>query len=91
MTDDRLTDDRLTDDGDEGHDVHDSDDDGVITTDDIAFFMALHIESQRRIYDVVLAQLAAVAGAEKAKELQQMHEQGNFLYPPEFDGVDETL
>lgn len=51
---------------------------------DWAFFMGAMIDSQYRIYDVLLSVLAATAGSEAAKNLQAMHYQSEFLYPPPF-------
>lgn len=53
-----------------------------ITMDDVVYFMGWHIDSQRRIYDCMLALIATLGENEKAKELQAMHERGQFLYPP---------
>lgn len=52
----------------------------------------LNLNAQFRIYDALLAILSSLAGSEKAKQLQQLHETGQFLYPPPFmeyeDGED---
>lgn len=52
----------------------------------------LHLNSQFRIYDALLAILSSLAGSDKAKQLQQLHETGQYLYPPPFmeyeDGED---
>ena len=56
------------------------------------FFMGAMIDSQYRIYDVMLSILAAAAGSETAKALQEMHYNSEFLYPPPFmtDGEDQA-
>lgn len=53
-----------------------------LTIDDVIYFMGWHMDSQRRIYDVLLSLFAAQGHGDKAKELQALHEQGKFLYPP---------
>lgn len=53
-----------------------------LTIDDIVYFMGWHMDSQRRIYDVLLSLLAAQGLNDKAKQLQTMHAEGKFLYPP---------
>jgi hypothetical protein len=59
---------------------------------DWAFFIGAMIDSQYRIYDVMLSILAAAAGSETAKALQEMHYNSEFLYPPPFmtDGEDQA-
>jgi hypothetical protein len=58
------------------------DEEEVITYEDIAWLTSLIVNSQFRIYDVLISILAASAGSEKAKQLQEMHEEGKFLFPP---------
>lgn len=65
-----------------------TDDDGRVTVNwddiqagDVVFFMMEHLESQRRIYDALLA-LLAVQDAELPAALLERHKAGEFLYPP---------
>jgi len=60
----------------------DDTDDTELTVDDIVFWMGWQMELGQRQYDVLLALLAALGQSGKAKELQQLHEQGEYLYPP---------
>lgn len=53
-----------------------------VTLDDIAWISSLIINSQFRIYDVLISLLAVLGGSEKAKQLQELHEKGGFLFPP---------
>lgn len=60
-----------------------------LTLEDVLYFMGFMMDSQRRIYDVLLANLAAQGYNDKAHELQQMHERGQFLFPPPGQDDDE--
>ncbi len=53
---------------------------------DIAWFMMEMMEGNRRLYDVLLSLLSAQTSADKARELQAMHERGEFLFPPAWTG-----
>ena len=60
----------------------------TLTMEDVIYWMGWHMDSQRRIYDLLLS-LFAVENAARAKELQQMHESGKFLYPPHNYGAEQ--
>jgi len=53
-----------------------------ITGEEIAWLASMQLHSQYRIYDVLLSILAALGHSESAKKLQELHEKGEFLYPP---------
>jgi hypothetical protein len=53
-----------------------------VTLEEIAWIAYIMVNSQFRIYDALVSLLAATAGSDKAKQLQQLHEQGKFLFPP---------
>jgi hypothetical protein len=53
-----------------------------LTMEDVLYWMGWIMDSQRRMYDVQLAMLSALAEPAKAKQLQALHEEGRFLYPP---------
>ena len=55
-----------------------------LSEEDIIYWMGWMMDSQARLYDAHLAILAALGAGEQAKELQQLHEQGKFLYPPDY-------
>ena len=54
--------------------------------DDVIYFMGFMMDGTRRNYDVLLTILHTLSlgtsNEGKAKELQELHEQGKFLYPP---------
>jgi hypothetical protein len=56
----------------------------TISPEEVAWLATVHLNSQLRIYDALLSILAAVGSSQAAKDLQQLHEQGEFLYPPPF-------
>jgi len=49
---------------------------------DIAWFMFETLESQYRMYDVLLALYADAAGRDRARFLQDKHARGQFMFPP---------
>jgi hypothetical protein len=53
-----------------------------ITGEEVAWLASMHFHSQYRIYDALLSILAALGHSDAAKNLQAMHERGEFLYPP---------
>ncbi|MCA1799814.1 MAG: hypothetical protein LC650_00785 [Actinobacteria bacterium] len=52
-----------------------------IEAGDVAFFMMEHLESQRRIYDALLAMIS-MSSRDTANSLLSAHKRGEFLYPP---------
>lgn len=58
-----------------------------LDNEEIAFIIATHLDTQLRIYDCLLTLVAAQAGPETAKSLQELHEQGDYLYPPPFKTI----
>lgn len=73
--------------------VDDTEDDEAVserlTEYDIIYWMGWHMDSQRRIYDVLLGLLASATTSEQAKQLQELHAKGEFLYPPLYAQGDE--
>lgn len=69
----------------------DNADEDDFTIDDVIYWMGWHMDSQRRMYDVLLSIFAASpgGGSLKAKELQQMHAAGKFLYPPAYTHMED--
>lgn len=70
--------------------------DNDLTMDDVIYWMGWHMDSQRRLYDVLLTLVHFEALKTqnpdlygKAKELQELHEQGKFLYPPVYAQPDD--
>lgn len=57
---------------------------------DMAWFMLETVETGRRLYDVLLALLAAQTDADKARELQELHESGRYLFPPAWSGDNDA-
>jgi hypothetical protein len=61
-----------------------------LTVGDVAYAIGWHMDSQRRIYDALLTlihiQTVNTSLEGKAKELQSLHEQGKFLFPPPWAG-----
>lgn len=60
-----------------------------LTVEDVAWLASMHMDIQFRLYDVMISILAATAGADTAKNLQQLHEDGQYLYPPPVFGMKE--
>lgn len=56
----------------------------TITEEELIFFMSTHLHNQHRIYDALMANLAAQS-ADKAKELHGIHKKGEFLFPPPWE------
>jgi hypothetical protein len=52
-----------------------------ITEEDVAYFLGWMMNTGRRNYDILLA-ILATHSPEKAKELYEIHERGEFLFPP---------
>lgn len=50
--------------------------------EDVIAWMGFMMEAQQRNYDCMLTLIAASGHGDKAKQLQELHEQGQFLYPP---------
>ena len=59
-----------------------------ITQDDIAYTIGWYMNTERRIYDVLLA-ILATTNPDKAKQLHQLHENGEFLFPPPWTQPEE--
>lgn len=57
-----------------------------ITSEELIFFLSTHLHNQHRIYDALMANLAAQS-ADKAKELHQIHKRGEFLFPPPWEQI----
>lgn len=55
-----------------------------LTIEEISFLFSAHIDTQIKIYDCLITLIATQAGSEIAKELQELHEQGKYLYPPPY-------
>lgn len=53
-----------------------------LRNEDLAWYMLESLLTMRRIYDVQLALLADATSADKSRELQAMHERGEYLAPP---------
>jgi hypothetical protein len=60
-----------------------------ISAAEVAWLASMHFHSQYRLYDAMLSILAALGHSQAAKDLQALHERGEFLYPPPIpDGED---
>jgi hypothetical protein len=55
-----------------------------IDPEELSWVMYLYLNSNIRIYDALLTLIAGLVGSEQAKNLQQLHEKGSFLYPPPY-------
>jgi hypothetical protein len=55
-----------------------------VSTEELAWIAYMLVNSQFRIYDVLISMLAVTGGSDKAKSLQDMHERGEFLFPPPY-------
>ena len=55
-----------------------------VDIEDLTWVMYLYLNSNIRIYDALLTLIAGLVGSDKAKQLQQIHEKGQYLYPPPF-------
>ena len=53
-----------------------------VTPEELAWIGYIIVNSQFRIYDSLISLLAVLGGSDKAKSLQEMHERGEFLFPP---------
>lgn len=53
-----------------------------LRNEDLAWYMLESLSTMRRIYDVQLALLADATSADKSRELQAMHDRGEYLAPP---------
>lgn len=60
-----------------------------INNEELAYMAFLLINSNFRIYDTLITLVAGLVGADQAKQLQAMHERGEFLFPPPFLSDDE--
>lgn len=61
-----------------------------VSTEELAWIAYMLINSNIRMYDVLMGIFASLAGSEKAKQLQELHEDGNYLFPPSFLEPDES-
>ena len=61
-----------------------------VTLDELAWIAYIIVNSQFRIYDALISILASTAGSDRAKQLQQLHEEGQFLFPPPHMQVYDT-
>lgn len=59
-----------------------------IETEELAWIAYMLINSNVRMYDALISILAVLGGSEKAKQLQELHESGEYLFPPPYLGPD---
>jgi hypothetical protein len=60
----------------------------LISPADIAYTIGWIMNTHRRMYDVLVA-ILATHSPDKAKELYDMHERGEFIFPPPWVGDGE--
>jgi hypothetical protein len=58
--------------------------DEEIGAEEFAWIAYMLINSNVRMYDVLISILSVLGGSEKAKALQELHESGQYLFPPPF-------
>jgi len=57
---------------------------GSLSIEDFYAFTSLHLTGLFRIYDLLLVLIAADVSSDRAKDIQRIHEEGKFLFPPPF-------
>lgn len=55
-----------------------------VDLEELAWIAYMMINTNVRIYDVLISLLSVMGGSERAKQLQQLHEEGGYLFPPPY-------
>lgn len=61
-----------------------TDGEDYVDLEELAWIAYMMINTNVRIYDVLISLLSVIGGSEKAKQLQQLHEAGGYLFPPPY-------
>jgi len=60
----------------------------TVSTEELAWVAYMLVNSNVRMYDVLISILSVLGGSDKAKALQQLHESGGYLFPPPYIEMD---
>jgi hypothetical protein len=55
-----------------------------VGTEELAWIAYMMINTNVRMYDVLISIFSVLGGSEKAKALQELHEAGGYLFPPPY-------